>query len=70
MRNPAESDADNEPRHSGPLYVHRPDQCCHDRKVLPLREALARIRPLAWVSAIRKDQTADRGAAAVVQWDA
>jgi hypothetical protein len=50
-----------EAEHGGPLYVHRPDQCCHDRKILPLRKAVERIRPLAWISAIRKDQTADRG---------
>ena len=61
--------AEYEAEHGGPLYEHRPDQCCHDRKVLPLRNALARIAPLAWVSAIRKDQTADRGVANVVQWD-
>jgi phosphoadenosine phosphosulfate reductase len=58
-----------EKEHGGPLYVHRPDQCCHDRKILPLRRAVERLRPLAWVSAIRKDQTADRAVAGVVQWD-
>src|SRR5437016_8398798 len=26
-----------EAEHGGPLYRHRPDQCCHDRKILPLR---------------------------------
>src|SRR5436190_17209626 len=30
-----------EEEHGGPLYRIRPDQCCHDRKVLPLREAVA-----------------------------
>src|SRR5689334_6910625 len=29
--------AEYEAEHGGPLYVHRPDQCCFDRKVLPLR---------------------------------
>jgi phosphoadenosine phosphosulfate reductase len=66
---PEQTVAEYEAEHGGPLYEHRPDQCCHDRKILPLRGALARHRPLAWVSAIRKDQTADRGVAAVVQWD-
>jgi phosphoadenosine phosphosulfate reductase len=56
--------------HGGPMYDRQPDQCCHDRKVLPLRQAMRRIAPRAWVSAIRKDQTADRAAAGVVQWDA
>ena len=54
--------------HGGPLYGVRPDQCCHDRKVIPLRRALAGYS--AWISSIRKDQTADRGQAKVVQWDA
>ncbi len=56
-----------EAAHGGPLYVHRPDQCCYDRKVRPLRQAVVGYD--AWISSIRKDQTADRGVAAVVQWD-
>lgn len=59
-----------ETEHGGPLHPHRPDQCCHDRKILPLRRAVRELAPLAWISAIRKDQTADRGKADVVQWDA
>jgi phosphoadenosine phosphosulfate reductase len=57
-----------EEEHGGPLYRIRPDQCCHDRKVLPLRRALTGYA--AWISAIRRDQTAHRAAAGVVQWDA
>jgi phosphoadenosine phosphosulfate reductase len=57
-----------ETEHGGPLYVHRPDQCCYDRKMLPLRRAVAGYT--AWISAIRGDQTAHRAAAALVQWDA
>jgi phosphoadenosine phosphosulfate reductase len=60
--------AEYEAEHGGPLYRRRPDQCCHDRKLVPLRRALAGYD--AWVSAIRRDQTADRARAAVVQWDA
>jgi phosphoadenosine phosphosulfate reductase len=60
--------AEYEEEHGGPLYTHRSDQCCYDRKVLPLRGAIAGYR--AWISAIRRDQTADRGKAEVVQWDA
>jgi len=59
--------ADYEEEHGGPLYVHRPDQCCFDRKVLPLRRAVVGYD--AWISAIRRDQTSDRGKAALVQWD-
>jgi phosphoadenosine phosphosulfate reductase len=60
--------AEYEAEHGGPLYRHRPDQCCHDRKLLPLRQAVAGYD--AWISAIRRDQTPDRARAAVVQWDA
>jgi phosphoadenosine phosphosulfate reductase len=65
---PELSVAEYEAEHGGPLYEMRPDQCCHDRKILPLRRAVAGYE--AWVSAIRKDQTRDRGRADVVQWDA
>ena len=57
-----------EEEHGGPLYVHRPDQCCYDRKILPLRRAIVGYD--AWISAIRRDQTSDRAQAMVVQWDA
>ena len=57
-----------EAEHGGPLYRIRPDQCCHDRKVLPLRKALVGYE--AWISAIRRDQTEHRAVAGVVQWDA
>jgi phosphoadenosine phosphosulfate reductase len=60
--------AEYEAEHGGPLYEMRPDQCCHDRKVVPLRRAVVGYD--AWISAIRKDQTRDRAQASVVQWDA
>lgn len=67
---PELSVAEYEAEHGGPLYEIRPDQCCHDRKVLPLRRALDRIKPLCWISAIRRDQTENRAStAAKVQWD-
>src|SRR5262245_21881880 len=57
-----------EKEHGGPLYRIRPDQCCHDRKILPLRKAIEGYE--AWISAIRRDQTEHRAKADVVQWDA
>jgi phosphoadenosine phosphosulfate reductase len=60
--------AQYEARHGGPLYRTDPGQCCHDRKVVPLRRAVAGSD--AWVSAIRRDQSAARALADVVQWDA
>ena len=64
---PEQTVAEYEQEHGGPLYVHRPDQCCYDRKVLPLRRAVHGYA--AWISAIRGDQTEHRKAAGVVQWD-
>jgi phosphoadenosine phosphosulfate reductase len=60
--------AEYEEEHGGPLYRIRPDQCCFDRKIVPLRRAVAGYN--AWISSIRRDQTAHRAAAGVVQWDA
>jgi phosphoadenosine phosphosulfate reductase len=54
--------------HNGPLYVINANQCCHDRKIVPLKRAL--IGKEAWISAIRADQTSQRGKADIVMWDA
>jgi phosphoadenosine phosphosulfate reductase len=64
---PELSVAEYEAKHGGPLYRIRPDQCCQDRKIQPLRRALANFD--AWISAIRSDQTSHRARAEVVQWD-
>lgn len=56
-----------EAEHGGPLYRHRPDQCCYDRKILPLRRAVEGYN--AWISSIRADQTEHRRVAGMVQWD-
>jgi phosphoadenosine phosphosulfate reductase len=57
-----------EAEHGGPLYRIRPDQCCYDRKIRPLRQAVLGYE--AWISAIRRDQTTHRSEAGMVQWDA
>ena len=57
-----------EKEHGGPLYQSFSDQCCHDRKMVPLKKAV--IGYDAWISAIRADQTKDRGGHKVVMWDA
>jgi phosphoadenosine phosphosulfate reductase len=58
---------DYEKKHGGPLYLVKPDQCCFDRKTIPLRRAVAGYD--AWISAIRRDQTTHRAKAEKVQWD-
>lgn len=49
------------------LWSHNPDQCCNLRKVVPLRRFLATQK--AWITAIRRDQTATRAGAGLVEWD-
>jgi phosphoadenosine phosphosulfate reductase len=56
-----------EREHQGPLYVTNSDQCCYDRKIVPLRRALVGYD--SWITAIRADQSADRSKAKVVGWD-
>ena len=60
--------AQYEAKHGGPLYAVDSDRCCHDRKVVPLRSAVAGYD--AWISAIRADQSSHRARADVVGWDA
>ena len=45
-------------RKYGELFQHDPDLCCHMNKVEPLERARRELR--AWISGIRRDQTASR----------
>jgi len=56
-----------EAQHGGPLYRTNPDQCCFDRKVKVLRQAVEGFE--AWMSGIRRDQTPDRAVSPIVGWD-
>lgn len=67
LKRPESSVEEYERLHGGPLYNTRPDQCCFDRKVRVLREAVRGMQ--AWASAIRRDQSPDRARAAIVSWD-
>lgn len=49
------------------LWENNADLCCQIRKLEPLEEALEGLQ--AWVTAIRRDQTAARAAAQAVEWD-
>jgi phosphoadenosine phosphosulfate reductase len=53
--------------HGGPLYKSNPNQCCFDRKIQVIRQAI--VGRDAWISAIRRDQSADRAGAWIVGWD-
>ncbi len=49
------------------LWSRAPDLCCHLRKLEPLAAALEGMA--AWMTAIRRDQTAVRATAGAVEWD-
>lgn len=58
---------DQEEIYGPTLWTINPDQCCALRKVEPLKEKLATLR--AWITAIRRDQTAFRANARKIEWD-
>jgi phosphoadenosine phosphosulfate reductase len=60
--------AEYEAANGGPVYADDANRCCRERKLQPLRRAIRGYD--AWISAIRADQSADRGRAQVVSWDA
>lgn len=49
------------------LWASNPSQCCGIRKVAPLREGLSQLS--AWITGIRRDQSAARANAGKVEWD-
>lgn len=67
LRKPETSVEEYERLHNGPLYVNNPDQCCFDRKIKVLQRSA--IGMYAWMSGIRRDQSADRARAPIVGWD-
>jgi phosphoadenosine phosphosulfate reductase len=67
MVRPDTTTGEYEKEHGGPVYLAHPDQCCYDRKIVPLQRALVGYD--AWITAIRADQSSHRGAASVVGKD-
>jgi phosphoadenosine phosphosulfate reductase len=59
---------EQEREHGRALWASDPDRCCSLRKIEPLKQRLSELR--AWVTAIRRDQTASRSSARKVEWDA
>ena len=53
--------------HGAALWKTDPDLCCNLRKVEPLQRKLRELR--AWITSIRRDQTAARAGAGKVEWD-
>jgi phosphoadenosine phosphosulfate reductase len=61
------SPEDQERRHGAALWSRDPDLCCNLRKVEPLRRKLGELQ--AWITSIRRDQTAARAGARKIEWD-
>ena len=53
--------------HGPELWARHADRCCEMRKVSPLVAELSGFD--AWITAIRRDQTASRADALAVEWD-
>ena len=49
------------------LWQSNPDQCCHMRKTLPLKQALSGYD--AWITGLRRDQSSTRANVPVIAWD-
>jgi len=64
----AQSPAEQENERGEALWARDPDLCCNLRKVEPLRRKLRELA--AWITSIRRDQTASRASAHKVEWDA
>lgn len=54
-------------QHGPELWTRDPNLCCRMRKVLPLRQYLKDKR--AWITGIRRDQTALRAQSKAIEWD-
>ena len=67
LRRAAQTVAEYEAAHGGPVYKSNPDKCCADRKLSVLRQASTELN--AWMSGIRRDQSSDRARASIVGWD-
>jgi len=64
---PLNSPEEQEREHGPALWQRNADLCCDLRKVEPLRRKLSELR--AWVTSIRRDQTAARASAGKIEWD-
>ncbi|MFY9844623.1 MAG: phosphoadenylyl-sulfate reductase [Terriglobales bacterium] len=64
---PMSSPEEQERTHGSALWQRDPDLCCNLRKVEPLRRKLGELR--AWITSIRRDQTAARAGAGKIEWD-
>jgi phosphoadenosine phosphosulfate reductase len=64
----AQTVAEQAAAHGEALWQREPSRCCELRKVMPLESYLRGFD--AWITAIRRDQTAARADAKAIEWDA
>ena len=64
---PLLSPEEQERAHGAALWQRNPDECCNLRKVEPLRRKLGELK--AWITSIRRDQTAARAGVRKIEWD-
>ncbi len=64
---PMQTVAEQAATHGDALWQHEPSRCCDLRKVTPLAAHLRGYD--AWITAIRRDQTAARSNARAIEWD-
>jgi phosphoadenosine phosphosulfate reductase len=64
---PLSSPEEQEREHGRALWQRNPDLCCNLRKVEPLQRKLRELQ--AWITSIRRDQTAARASARKIEWD-
>jgi len=64
---PPSSPEEQEREHGPALWQRKPDLCCNLRKVEPLQRKLGELQ--AWITSIRRDQTAARAGAGKIEWD-
>lgn len=46
--------------HGDRLWETEPDRCCHMRKVMPMQQVIEDLQLDAWITALRRDQSATR----------
>jgi len=56
-----------EDRNGGPIYHTNSEQCCYERKLVPMQRALYGYE--SWITAIRAEQSSHRAGARIVGWD-
>lgn len=64
---PEQTVAEQDAAHGPKLWEREPDQCCNLRKTVPLANVLKDYS--AWITGLRRDQSAGRSNTPIVSWD-